>query len=226
MRKAAGITVALIIKDLKLEFRSPRAFLTTGFFAVTTLVMFSFAFDPGDPGIRSALPGILWAALLFPGVIQLNNSFRTEQENDVFGGVLLTPVDRGVLFLGKCAANFILLFLTDLLVFAAFALIFNAPVDAGYIWLLLLFLPVNLAFSSAGTILAGMVSRLPSREVLLPVILFPVITPVLIIAVNATGEIFAGPAGDTLFSWLKMSTASGLLFCGAGYLLFEYIVED
>jgi len=226
MRRAAKIILLLIIKDLKLEFRSPRAFLTTGFFAVTTLVMFSFAFDPGDPGISSALPGILWVALLFPGVIQLNNSFRTEQENDIFMGLLLTPVDRGTIFLGKCSSNFVLLLLTDLLVFTAFLLVFNAPVTTTLLWLLLLFLPVNLAFSSAGTILAGMVSRLSSREVLLPVILFPVMVPVLIIAVNATGDILSGAPGDTLPGWLKMAAAAGLIFCGAGYLLFEHVVED
>ena len=216
----------LIVKDLKLEFRSPRAFLTTGFFAVTTLLMFSFAFDPGDPGTKGAMSGILWAALLFPGVIQLNNSFRTEQENDIFMGLLLTPVDRGTLFLGKCSSNFILLLLTDLLVFAAFLLVFNPLVNISTLWLLLLFLLVNLAFSSAGTILAGMVSRVSSREVLLPVILFPIMVPVLIIAVNATGEILSGAPGAALPGWLKMAAAAGLVFCGAGYLLFEYVVED
>lgn len=226
MKVAARIILLLIIKDLKLEFRSPRAFLTTGFFAVTTLVMFSFAFDPGDPGIRPALPGILWAALLFPGVIQLNNSFRTEQENDIFMGLLLTPVDRGTLFLGKCSSNFLLLLLTDLLVFLAFLLVFNISVTSYLLWLLLLFLPVDLAFSSAGTILAGMVSKLSSREVLLPVILFPIMVPVLIIAVNATGEILSGAADSTLPVWLKMAAAAGLVFCGAGYLLFEFVVED
>ena len=226
MKETFRIIWLLIVKDLKLEFRSPRAFLTTGFFAVTTLLMFSFAFDPGDPGIKGALSGILWVALLFPGVIQLNNSFRTEQENDIFMGILLTPVDRGTLFLGKCSSNFILLLLTDLLVFGAFLLVFNTPVTISILWLMLLFLLVNLAFSSAGTILAGMVSRVSSREVLLPVILFPIMVPVLIIAVNATGEILSGTPGDALPGWLKMAAAAGLVFCGAGYLLFEYVVED
>ncbi len=226
MLRAARIVSLLIIKDLKLEFRSPRAFLTTGFFAVTTLVMFSFAFDPGDPGIVSAFPGILWAALLFPGVIQVNNSFRTERENEVFVGLLLAPVDRGTLFLGKCASNFLLLLLTDFLVLGAFLLIFNISAGGGLLWLLVLLLPVNLAFASAGTVLAGMVSGLSSREVLLPVILFPVMVPVLVIAVNATGEILAGMGGGIMLGWLKMAAASGLVFCGAGYLLFEYVVED
>ncbi len=226
MKETCRIILLLIVKDLKLEFRSPRAFLTTGFFAVTTLLMFSFAFDPGDPGIKGAMPGILWVALLFPGVIQLNNSFRTEQENDVFLGILLTPVDRGTLFLGKCSSNFILLLLTDLLVFGAFLLVFNAPVTISVLWLMLIFLLVNLAFSSAGTILAGMVSKVSSREVLLPVILFPIMVPVLIIAVNATGEILSGATGEALSGWLKMAAAAGLVFFGAGYLLFEYVVED
>jgi len=226
MKETFRIILLLIVKDLKLEFRSPRAFLTTGFFAVTTLLMFSFAFDPGDSGIKGALSGILWVALLFPGVIQLNNSFRTEQENDIFMGLLLTPVDRGTLFLGKCSSNFILLLLTDLLVFGAFLLVFNPLVNISILWLLLLFLLVNLAFSSAGTILAGMVSRVSSREVLLPVILFPIMVPVLIIAVNATGEILSGAPGAALPGWLKMAAAAGLVFCGAGYLLFEYVVED
>lgn len=226
MGRTAGIVYSLCLKDLKMEFRSPRALLTTAFFAVVTLVLFSFAFDPGIPGNASALPGVLWAALLFPGVIQLNNSFNTEKENDAFMAVLLTPVDRGVLFLGKCVSNLILLYLTGLLVVASFTVIFNVGPGPELFWILLLMLPVNLAFASAGTILAGMVSGISSREVLLPVILFPVMVPVLVIAVNATGEILRGNVGELMFSWLRMAVAAGVIFCGAGYLLFEHIVED
>lgn len=226
MGKAAGCLFSLVHKDLKLEFRSPRAFLTTSFFAVTTLVIFSFAFDPGDPAISRALPGILWASLLFPGVIQLNNSFRTEQENDVFQGILLTPVDRGTIFLGKFLSNFILLFLVDILVFSAFVIVFSVAAGKVVFWLLLLFLPVNLSFASAGTVLAGMVSRLASREVLLPVILFPLMVPVLVIAVNATREILGMQDGEIVFSWLKIAAGASLVFLGAGYLLFEYVVEE
>jgi len=226
MGGAVGIVFSLFVKDLKMEFRSPRALLTTSFFALVTLVLFSFAFDPGIPENASALPGVLWAALLFPGVIQLNNSFRTEKENDAFVAVLLTPVDRGTLFLGKCASNLTLLFLTGLLVLGCFVVVFNVSQGPEIFWIILLMLPVDLAFASAGTILAGMVSGISSREVLLPVILFPVMVPVLVIAVNATGEILLGNEGEVMFSWLKMAAASGLVFCGAGYLLFEHIVED
>ena len=111
--KSWRLVWALTAKDLRIEYRSRQAFLTTVFFALLILVIFNFAFDPGDQAIQAATPGILWVSLLFPGVIQLNRSFQSEREDGTLYGLILAPVDRGLLFLGKFLANSILLFLVE-----------------------------------------------------------------------------------------------------------------
>ena len=115
MNQVALIWV-LAEKDLKVEYRSPQAFLNTVFFAVLILVIFNFAFDPGSQATREATPGILWVALLFPGIIQLNRSFQAEREEGTLYGLILSPTDRGVLYLGKFLANWAFLVVVDFFV--------------------------------------------------------------------------------------------------------------
>ena len=118
--KSLDLIWGLALKDLKLTSRSLHSFLTTMFFAVLILVVFNFAFEPGSQATRESLPGILWVALLFPGVIQLNRSFQIEQEEGTLQALLLAPVDRGVLFLGKILANLIFLMVIDLFIVLIF----------------------------------------------------------------------------------------------------------
>jgi len=95
-------TIGLLAgKDLRIEYRSPQAFLTTLFFGLLILIVFNFAFDPGNPATLDAAPGILWVSLLFPGIIQLNRSFRAEREEGTIHALVLAPVESGLLFLGK-----------------------------------------------------------------------------------------------------------------------------
>ncbi|HLV02343.1 MAG TPA: heme exporter protein CcmB, partial [Acidobacteriota bacterium] len=115
----------LAAKDLRIEYRSRQAFMTTLFFGLLILVIFKFAFDPGNRAIDDAAPGILWVALLFPGIIQLNRSFQSEREEGTLGAIILAPVDRGVLFFGKALANWIFLILIDLFILAVFLIFYD-----------------------------------------------------------------------------------------------------
>ena len=124
MNQVALIWV-LAEKDLRVEYRSPQAFLNTVFFAVLILVIFNFAFDPGSQATREATPGILWVALLFPGIIQLNRSFQAEREEGTLYGLILSPTDRGVLYLGKFLANWAFLVVVDFFVLVAFVIFYN-----------------------------------------------------------------------------------------------------
>jgi len=216
----------ITLKDLRLEYRSRQAFLTTLFFAVLILVIFNFAFDPGDRSIRAASAGILWVSLLFPGVIQLNRSFQSEREDGTLFGLVLSPVDRGILFLGKFLANWILLMLVDLFVFAAFLIFYNLELSSRLFWVLLLLALVGLVFSAVGTLFAAMVSGIRTRDVLLPILLFPILVPVVIGAVNATRELLGAGEFQFFYHWVELLAVTDVVFLAGALLVFDFVIDD
>jgi len=216
----------LTSKDLRIEYRSRQAFLTTVFFALLILIIFNFAFDPGDQAIKAAAPGILWVSLLFPGVIQLNRSFQSEREDGTLYGLILSPVDRGLLFLGKFLANAVLLFLIDLLILGAFLIFYNLELSVRLFWLVLLLLLVGIVFSSVGTLFAAMVSSLRTRDVLLPILLFPILVPVVIAAVNASRELLGSGELQFFYQWLRLLAVTDVIFLAGAYIVFEFVLED
>lgn len=223
-----GIETIWIIahKDLLVELRSRQAFLTTLFFATLILLIFNFAFPTGSQATREAAAGILWVALLFPGIIQLNRSFQSETEEGTLYGLILAPLDRGLLFLGKCLANWIFLFCIDIFVLVLFLLFFNYSLGTHVLWLLLLLLLASIGFTAVGTVFAAMLASLRARDVMLPVLLFPVIVPIILAAVNAAEEVLLGSNQEFFRYWLNLLVAFDIIFLSAGYLLFEYVVGE
>lgn len=213
-------------KDLKTEYRSRQAFLTTLFFALLILVIFHFAFDPGSQATREASPGILWVALLFPGIIQLNRSFQMEREEGTLEGILLSPLDRGVFFMGKFLANWLFLFAIDVLILLAFVVLFNLSVEAGLMWVFLLIVLAGAGFTAVGTLFAAMVSSIRTREVLLPILLFPIIVPTILAAVNGTQEVLIRKDTEFLSRWIQLLVAFDVIFLAACFVVFDYVVEE
>lgn len=224
--KSLRLIWTLAAKDLLVEYRSRQAFLTTLFFALLILIIFNFAFDPGDQAIRAAAPGILWVSLLFPGVIQLNRSFQSEREEGTLYGLILSPVDRGILFLGKSLANWLLLTLVDLFILGAFLVFYNLPLGPRLAWLPVLLVLVGLVFSSVGTLFAAMVSGVRARDVLLPILLFPILVPMVIAAVNATRELLGKGEMEFFGQWLRLLAVADVILLAGSYLLFEYVVDE
>ncbi|MGH9340164.1 MAG: heme exporter protein CcmB [Acidobacteriota bacterium] len=216
----------LASKDLRIEFRSRQAFLTTLFFALLILVIFNFAFDPGSQASREASPGILWVALLFPGVIQLNRSFQSETEEGTLYGIILSPVDRGVFFLGKFAANWIFLMSIDVLIMVVFVIFFNFQFASELWWILLLIVLASAGFSALGTLFAAMVSSIRTREVLLPILLFPLIVPIILAAVNSTQEVLLNKELNALSTGLQILGAFDVIYLSLCFIVFEYVIGD
>jgi len=221
-----GLIWTLAEKDLRIELRSRQAFLTTLFFSFLILMVFTFAFDPASDATREAAPGILWVALIFPGVIQLNRSFQSEREEATLLGVLLAPLDRGLIFLGKFLANWIFLLVVDLLTLAIFMAVYKFSLTSATPWMLLLILLASLGFSAVGTLFGAMVSSIRTREVLLPILLFPIVIPVILAAVNGSTEVLLGEKFRFFFQWIKILAAFDVIFLAASYLVFEYVVEE
>jgi heme exporter protein B len=224
--KALKTIWLLALKDLRIEYRTRQSFLTTLFFGVLILIIFNFAFDPGSQSIKDAVPGILWVSLLFPGIIQLNRSFQAERENGTFYGLILSPVDRGLIFFGKFTANWIFLFLLDLMILLAFIIFYNISISTQLLWIVVLLVLVGLVYASVGTLFAAMISDIRARDVLLPILLFPILVPVVIAAVNSTRELLVLNQLDFFYTWLRLLVVSDVIFVAGSFLVFDFIVGD
>lgn len=226
MIRALHLVWVIAEKDLRTEYRSRQAFLTTLFFALLILIVFQFAFDPGSLATREASPGILWTALLFPGIIQLNRSFQMEKEEATLHGILLSPIDRGVIFFGKFVANWTFLLAIDVLILLVFLIIFNFSWESGLLWVILLIVLASAGFTAVGTLFAAMVSSIRTREVLLPILLFPIVVPTILAAVNGTQEVLIQQDRQFLSQWIKLLVAFDVIFLAASFVVFDYVVED
>ena len=217
---------AIFLKDLRIELRTKDAFNSMLFFGVVVLVVFSFALESVLETIRSAVPGILWAAFAFTGTLGLNRTFAAEKENSCLQGLLLVPVDRGVIYLGKMLATAVFMLLSEIVIFVFALVFFNLTVSKEIPALALVFVAGTLGFASVGTLLSAIAVNTRMREVLLPLILFPVTLPILINAVEATAIILNAGGYGSLKLPLTVLSVFTVVFATVSFLLFEHVLED
>lgn len=224
--------LAVFRKDLRCETRGWDSLLIMTVFALLVLVIFNFAFEPGGDTRAAVAPGVLWAAFVFAGILGLERSFAQEREEGCLLGLLVAPLDRGALFLGKWAASFLFMFAMELLILPVFVVFFNAPVGG---WLLALAGVAALGtagFCAAGTVLSAVAGQTVARHLLLPIVLLPLIVPVLIAAVEATALLLAAGAGGDgaaavgLGSWLRLLIAFAIVYLVLGLLLFGRAIGE
>jgi len=222
-----GRTVAAVLrKDLLLEWRSREAITSMGFFSLLVVVLFGFAFQAEriDPGIQA--PGLLWIAFSFSGVLGLHRSFAGEREGGCLQGLLLAPVDRSAIYLGKVLGNLILIGAVEAVTFPIFSILLRVPILPGLGSLALVALMGTLGFAEVGTLLSAVSSGSRLREVLLPLILYPVWVPVLIGSVELTGLALTGRPLSEGGNWITLLAVYDLIFLGAGLLLFDQLLEE
>ncbi|TLM99809.1 transcriptional regulator [bacterium] len=217
---------AIVWKDLTSEFRTKEMLSAMLIFAFLTIVIFVFAFDPSKALVKEVFPGIIWVSFIFAGILGLNRSFLTEKSNDCIMGLMLCPVDRSAIFFGKMIGNFIFMAIMEIISLPVFAVLFNYRIKFSAVAPLVIIIFLGtLGFIASGTFLAAMSSNTRNSEILLPIILFPLIVPVVLGAVQATAAILNGaPAADWLV-WLKIIIAFDAIFLVVPLLLFEYVLE-
>ena len=220
--RAAGI---LLSKELRLEFRSRELLSATIIFALVVVVLFSFAFDPTASESRRFGPGLLWIAFLFAGSLMLNPSFSREQANDTLDALRLAPISPFAILLGKMLANFIFMSLAELILVPVFAVLYNISL-AGIVWRLVLVLILGTAgLTITGTVFSAISAHARMRELLLPLLLLPILTPLLIAAVESTASLFQEqPALD--ITWVAFLAGFDIVFLTASWLLCDYLLEE
>lgn len=220
--QAAGVILA---KELRTEFRTRELLNATVVFVMMVLVLFSFTFDPTAEESRRYTPGLLWLALLFAGSLMLHPSFLREQTNDTLLALRIAPIDPFAILLGKVLANFLFLTAAEWLLLPVFSILYDVSI-LRVLWQLLMVLALGtLGLCITGTVFAAISAQARMRELLLPLLLLPVLTPVLIASVEATAGLLARePALD--LTWVKILAGFDVVFFAAAYMTFEYLAEE
>jgi len=218
--------LAILLKDYLIELRTKEtlaALLTLG---VLTLLVLSFAFDPTSELRPLAAPGTLWAAVVFSGVLAVNRSFLAERDNACLQGLLLCPIDRGTIYLAKAAANFLFMLAAQVVLLPLFMVFFNLTPSGALFRVCLVLVLGILGFAAAGTLFAAMSVRTRAREVMLPLLLLPIVMPVLIGGVVASGAVLAGKGLGEVQQWMQLLVVYDVVLLVVGWLAFEYAVEE
>lgn len=217
---------SIVRKDLAIELRTGETISSLFLLALLVILVFAFALEPERLEGPEAAAGLLWATVLFAGVLALNRSFLIEREAGAWTALALLPIDRGSIYLGKAIANLIVLLVATVLLLPLVAILLGTRGLAPS-WALpaTLFLGVT-GISAIGTLCAAIASRSRSREVLLPLLAFPLLAPLLIGAARATSGALVGRSAGDLGSWLLMLAGFDIVFLTAGWLTFDYILEE
>ena len=219
-------TGAILYKDLLTEFRSKERLSSMGFFALLTLVTFSFAFTPGSPSMVEGAGGIYWVAVIFSGFLGLTRSFTQELANDCMFGILLAPADRSAIYLGKMLGNLITMLALQVMLLPLFAILLNVPVFAAMPGILLPVILGTTGFAVVGTLFSAMSVNTRLKEAMLPMLTLPILVPMLLASVESFRAMLSGFALSTTMDWMRI----GMAFCGIFFVacmyLFEFVVEE
>lgn len=225
MNAWSGIA-AVAWKDLIVERRSKANFNSVVFLAAVILLLFGFALGPDNQRLREAAGGVIWLTVLFSGVLSFNRSYQQELEDSAIEPLLLYPVDRRTIYLGKLAANLVFLLALELVLAVVAGVLYDLPLGREPLGLALVLVLGTVGFAALGTFYGAMTSRVRAREVLMPLLLFPMLVPVLVAAVGATGALLAGDPLDSAGGWMRALAAFDIIFVIASTLAFDSVIGE
>lgn len=214
-------------KDLRVELRSREIVYTMAFFGALLVVIFAFAFPRDERAVRGSLPGMLWTAIAFTGTIGLGRGFDRERENDTMRALLLAPVPRLAVFLGKAAATTVLVLAVAVVCAPLLALFLNAPLFAYPLPVALIIVLGALGFAVTGSVFAATLLKVRSRDVLLPVILYPLLVPLFVAGTKCTAALVAEiPNFDMAWYWIQFLGIYDAAFLVLSVWVFESLVIE
>jgi heme exporter protein B len=217
----------VVRKDMTVEIRSKEILLTTLLFAVSVVLMFSFAIVREGRAPDDVAAGILWVAISFAGTLAMGRSFERERYNDTLRALLLAPADRPAVYAGKLLGLLLLLGLVEVILVPLIGLLFDAPIFAFPAKLIMLLVAGTLGFAAVGTLFAAMLVRVRSRDTLLPVLLYPVTIPVMIAGVRGTAALFqATPDQPMANFWIGLLVFWDAIFLTLALWTFEPVMTE
>ena len=224
MREFLGPVVVLAWKDLLLEIRTRDIVVSVLVFAFMVVIVFNFALNVTSKEINELAPGILWVAFVFAGVLAMNRAFVLEKDRGSLEGLLLTPVSRDAIYFGKMLGTFLFMIVVEALLLPVFAVLFNfSAFSPGLILAILL---ATLGFATVGTLFSAIAVHTRSREIMLPLLFFPVILPVIIGAVESSAGSIDGDGAQSVARWLGLIAVFDVVFLVVCPWVFGVVLEE
>jgi heme exporter protein B len=224
LRAFIRAVAAITWKDLAAEFRSRELFSAMLVFSLLVILIFNFALELDIKTRQSVTAGVLWVTFAFAGTLGLNRSMTIEKDQGSLDGLLLAPVDRSAIYFGKVFSNLAFMLIVEAIVLPVYSFLYN--VNLFKPGLLLVLLLGSVGYIVVGTLLAAMAVQSRTRDMLLPILLFPVVIPVLIAAVKASGGFLTGDAAINIRPWLNLLIVYDLIFTAIAFMVFDYVVEE
>ncbi len=215
---------AVAWKDLAAELRSKELISAMLVFALLTIFIFNFALELDVKTRNSVTAGVLWVTFVFAGTLGLNRSMAIEKDRGCLDGLLLAPVDRSAIYFGKAISNLAFMLIVEIIVLPIYSLLYN--VNLFKPGLLLIILLGSIGYTAVGTLLSAMSVQTRTRDVMLPILLFPIILPVMIAAIRASGAYLQNMPFDQILPWLNILIVYDVIFIAISFMVFDYVVDE
>ncbi len=215
---------AIAWKDLAAELRSRELISAMLVFSLLVILIFNFALELDITTRRSVTSGVLWATFAFAGTLGLNRSMAVEKDRGCLDGLLLAPVDRSAIYFGKVISNLAFMLIVEAIVLPIYSVLYN--INLFQPGLLLVILLGSVGYVAVGTLLSSMAVQTRTRDVLLPILLFPVVVPILIAAVKASGGYLTDAPMTDILPWLNLLIVYDVIFTAIAFMVFDYVVEE
>lgn len=215
---------AVAWKDLAAEFRSRELLTSMLVFALLVVLVFNYALDVDIKTRNLVTSGVLWVTFAFAGTLGLNRSMAIEKDRGCLDGLLLAPVDRSAIYFGKVVSNLAFMLIVEAIVLPAYSLLYN--VNLFKPGLILVIILGSVGYVAVGTLLSSMAVQSRTRDVLLPILLFPVVLPLLAAAVKASDGFLAGLPYADIAAWMNILIVYDVVFVAVAYMVFDFVVEE
>jgi heme exporter protein B len=215
---------AIVWKDLAAELRSRELLSSMLVFALLVILIFNFALELDAQARATITAGVLWVTFAFAGTLGLNRSMAMEKDRGCLDGLLLAPVDRSAIYFGKALGNLIFMLVVEVIVLPVYSVLYNTNLFLP--GLLVVILLGSVGYVAVGTLLASMAVQTRTRDVLLPILLFPLVIPVLIAAVKASTGFLQGMIFADILPWINLLIVYDVIFIAVAFMVFDYIVEE
>ena len=215
---------AVVWKDLAAELRSRELLSAMLVFALLVILIFNFALELDAKTRANVTSGVLWVTFAFAGTLGLNRSMAMEKDRGCLDGLLLAPVDRSAIYFGKALGNLIFMLLVEVIVLPVYSALYN--INLFHPGLLVVILLGSVGYVAVGTLLSSMAVQTRTRDILLPILLFPVVIPVVVAAVKASGGFLQNLEMIDIWPWLNLLMVYDVIFIAAAYMLFDFVVEE
>ncbi len=216
--------IAITWKDTLSEMRTREIIFSVLVFTLLVIVIFNFAFAASQETMALIAPGILWVTFAFAGVLSLNRAFILEKEEGCLEGLMVCPISREVIYVGKMLGSLLFMLIIEAIALPIFAFLFNLEVLS--LQLIVIVFLTTVGFVAVGTLFSALAVNTRAREMVLPILFFPIVIPLIIFAVKASGLALSGEPWNGLYPWMLIIAAFDAVFLVVSFLIFAFVIEE